>query len=99
MVRRHELTDAQWQKIAALLPANGKPAGQWADQRIVIKGVLLRARTGVPGRTCSNGTAPGRPSTNVTAAGQTSRRKVCRVAGHRGTFRKRGRCACGHKGA
>ncbi|WUL89380.1 IS5 family transposase [Streptomyces caniferus] len=48
MVRRHELTDAQWQTIEALLPANGKPGGQWADHRRVINGVLFRARTGVP---------------------------------------------------
>ncbi|MCZ0993403.1 IS5 family transposase [Streptomyces noursei] len=48
MVRRHELTDAQWQKIEALLPANGRPGGQWADHRTVINGVLFRARTGVP---------------------------------------------------
>ncbi|WP_436844662.1 IS5 family transposase [Streptomyces wuyuanensis] len=48
MVRRHELTDAQWQKIEPLLPGNGKPGGQWADHRRVINGVLFRARTGVP---------------------------------------------------
>jgi transposase len=48
MVRRHELTDAQWKKIEPLLPANGKPGGQWADHRKVINGVLFRARTGVP---------------------------------------------------
>ncbi|WP_425428700.1 IS5 family transposase, partial [Streptomyces yerevanensis] len=48
MVRRHELTDAQWQKIEPLLPANGRPGGQWADHRKVINGVLFRARTGVP---------------------------------------------------
>ncbi|MEU6357881.1 IS5 family transposase [Streptomyces sp. NPDC047072] len=48
MVRRHELTDAQWQMIEPLLPANGKPGGQWADHRTVVNGVLFRARTGVP---------------------------------------------------
>jgi transposase len=48
MVRRHELTDMQWQQIEPLLPANGKPGGQWADHRQVINGVLFRARTGVP---------------------------------------------------
>lgn len=48
MVRRHELTDAQWQRIESLLPANGRPGGQWADHRRVINGVLFRARTGVP---------------------------------------------------
>lgn len=48
MVRRHELTDAQWQKIEPLLPGNGRPGGQWADHRTVVNGVLYRARTGVP---------------------------------------------------
>lgn len=48
MVRRHELTDAQWRKIEPLLPGNGRPGGQWADHRGVINGVLFRARTGVP---------------------------------------------------
>ena len=50
MVRRHELTDAQWEKIAPLLPANGGPGGQWADHRAVVNGILFRARTGVPWR-------------------------------------------------
>ncbi|MGW7210038.1 IS5 family transposase [Streptomyces sp. NPDC054837] len=48
MVRRHELTDAQWRRIEPLLPVNGGPGGQWADHRTVINGVLYRARTGVP---------------------------------------------------
>ncbi|RCG13691.1 IS5 family transposase [Streptomyces reniochalinae] len=47
-MRRHELSDAQWQKIESLLPVNGRPGGQWADHRRVINGVLFRARTGVP---------------------------------------------------
>ncbi|MFG3260589.1 IS5 family transposase [Streptomyces sp. NPDC048172] len=47
-MRRHELTDAQWEKIAPLLPVNGRPGGQWSDHRTVINGVLFRARTGVP---------------------------------------------------
>jgi transposase len=50
MVGRHELTDAQWEKIAPLLPANGRPGGRWADHRTVINGILFRARTGVPWR-------------------------------------------------
>jgi transposase len=48
MVRRHELTDAMWQRIEPLLPANGNPGGRWADHRKVINGVLFRARMGVP---------------------------------------------------
>ncbi|WP_372514304.1 transposase [Streptantibioticus rubrisoli] len=70
MVRRHELSDAQWQKIEPLLPANGKPGGQWADHRTVINGVLYRPVPVCPGRTCPSGTALGKPSTSDTAAGQ-----------------------------
>ncbi|WP_106968656.1 transposase [Streptomyces monomycini] len=36
------------QAIESLLPANGRPGGQWADHRTVVNGVLYRARTGVP---------------------------------------------------
>src|SRR5687768_4929847 len=50
MVRRHELTDAQWARIAWLLPAGGRPGGRGGDHRRVINGVLFRARTGVPWR-------------------------------------------------
>lgn len=50
LVRRHELTNAQWKKIESLLPVNGRPGGQWADHRRMINGVLYRARTGVPWR-------------------------------------------------
>jgi transposase len=46
MVRRHELTDAQWRKIEPLLPGNGESGGRWADHRRVINGVLFRARPG-----------------------------------------------------
>ncbi|MGW6015950.1 IS5 family transposase [Streptomyces sp. NPDC055210] len=47
-MRRHELSDAQWQRIEPLLPVNGRSGGQWADHRTVVNGVLFRARTGVP---------------------------------------------------
>ncbi|WP_143590901.1 transposase [Thermoactinospora rubra] len=43
MVGRHELSDALWNKIAPLLPANVRPGGQWADHRTVINGVLFQA--------------------------------------------------------
>ncbi|KAA6212048.1 transposase [Streptomyces albofaciens JCM 4342] len=48
MVRRHELTDAQWRKIEPLLSANGRRGGQGADHRTVVNGASYRARTGVP---------------------------------------------------
>ena len=51
MVRRHELTDDQWTKLAPLLPpekpATGRPN---LDHRTVLNGILWRLRTGVPWR-------------------------------------------------
>jgi transposase len=51
MVRRHELTDAQWERLAPLLPpqrpATGRPAH---DHRTVLNGILWRLATGVPWR-------------------------------------------------
>ncbi|MET9323307.1 IS5 family transposase [Streptomyces sp. NPDC003038] len=49
-MRRHELTNAQWERIAPLLPETGGPGGRWADHRTVINGVLYRTRTGIPWR-------------------------------------------------
>lgn len=66
MVRRDELTDAQWQKSEPLLPANGKPGGQWSDHRKVLNGgccqligigVLLGVWQGVVGPDGSPGSA------------------------------------------
>ena len=50
MVRRHELTDQAWAEIAPLLPATGRPGGQWADHRQVVNGMLWKLATGVPWR-------------------------------------------------
>ncbi|MFJ9434732.1 IS5 family transposase [Streptomyces sp. NPDC101490] len=49
-MRRHELTNAQWERIAPLLPETGNPGGRWADHRTVVNGVLYRTRTGIPWR-------------------------------------------------
>nr|WP_308401452.1 IS5 family transposase [Streptomyces sp. AP-93] len=49
-MRRHELTNAQWDRIAPLLPETGIPGGRWADHRTVVNGVLYRTRTGIPWR-------------------------------------------------
>ncbi|MFH8350524.1 transposase [Streptomyces sp. NPDC018045] len=49
MVRRHELTDAQWLQIKPLLPANGsRRAGSGRITARWSNGVLFRARTGAP---------------------------------------------------
>lgn len=50
MIRRHELTDAQWARLEALLPqraATGRPA---RDHRTIVNAVLWRLRTGAPWR-------------------------------------------------
>ena len=51
MNRRHELTDAQWERLQPLLPpqrpATGRPA---KDHRTVVTGILWRLKTGAPWR-------------------------------------------------
>ena len=51
MVRRHELSDAQWERLRPLLPpqrpATGRPA---KDHRGVVNAILWRLRTGAPWR-------------------------------------------------
>ena len=47
MVKRYELTDAQWQRIAALLPGKaGDPGRTAADNRLFVNGVLWVLRSG-----------------------------------------------------
>jgi transposase len=49
-MRRHELTDQQWELIAPLFPANRRRGGQWRDHRSVLNGVFWRLNTGAPWR-------------------------------------------------
>src|SRR5690242_16884913 len=50
-MRRHELSDDQWEQLATLLPpqhpAHGRPAN---DHRTVLNGILWILRTGAPWR-------------------------------------------------
>ena len=51
MLRRHELTDGQWQKIEPLLPGReGDPGRTAADNRLFVNAVLFVAGTGIPWR-------------------------------------------------
>jgi putative transposase len=51
MLRRHELTDAEWDAIEAMLPGRtGDPGRTAADNRLFVNAVLFVARTGVPWR-------------------------------------------------
>jgi putative transposase len=49
MVRRHELTDAQWEKIKNLLPGKaGDPGRTAVDNRLFVNAVLFVLKTGIP---------------------------------------------------
>ena len=49
MVRRHELTDAQWQTIESLLPGKAGDPGRTAnDNRVFVNAVLFVLKTGIP---------------------------------------------------
>ena len=51
MQDRHDLTDAQWARLAPLLPdRTPRRGGRWLDHRRVIDGVLWRTRCGLPWR-------------------------------------------------
>jgi transposase len=47
---RFELTDAEWELLKPLLPADPPRGGRWRDHRTTISGVLFRERTGIPWR-------------------------------------------------
>jgi transposase len=48
-VRRHELSDAEWKRIEALLPRQPGPRSRRGDREFV-NAVIWRVRTGVPWR-------------------------------------------------
>ena len=50
VVRRHELTDEQWEAIAPLLPVSGARGRPRVDDRRVINGMLFKAKTGISWR-------------------------------------------------
>ena len=50
MVRRGEIADEAWKRIAPLLPENGRRGGQWKNHRKVINGILWKLRPGAPWR-------------------------------------------------
>ena len=49
-MRRHELSDVEWDLIHHLFPDNGHQGGQWKDHRMILNGLFWRLRTGVPWR-------------------------------------------------
>jgi transposase len=50
VVRRHELSEAEWARIAPLLPPRETKGTYYRDHRTVLNGVLYRHATGCPWR-------------------------------------------------
>ena len=49
-MRRHALSDEQWERIADMMPRNDGPGRPWSDHRLIIDGTLCIHATGVPRR-------------------------------------------------
>ncbi len=50
-MRRHELSDAQWELIADLMPWSGRRGGgRWRDHRQVVNGLMWKLATGAQWR-------------------------------------------------
>ena len=50
-MNRHELTDAQWERLAPLLPPQKPTTGRPNhDHRRILNGILFRLKTGIPWR-------------------------------------------------
>jgi len=49
-LKRHDLTDPEWVRLAPLLPGHPRQGHRWNDHRLVIDGIFFRNRTGCPWR-------------------------------------------------
>ncbi|WP_433455076.1 IS5 family transposase [Streptomyces sp. CA-142005] len=93
MGHRGDLTDAQWERLAPLLPVSNGRCGRWRDLRQVMNGVLYRIRTGVqlrdlperygPWRTVHERHRPWVGGRNVGAAAPAGAGRGGRGRGHR----------------
>src|SRR6185437_12005266 len=50
MPHRHELSDAEWERIAPLLPPLETNGTYYKDHRLILNGMLFRLHTGCPWR-------------------------------------------------
>lgn len=46
VVRRHELSDAEWAVLSGLLPGSGVAGRPRSDDRVVLNGIVWKLRTG-----------------------------------------------------
>jgi len=50
-MKRHELSDQQWELLAPFFPPRRrKPGGQWKDDHTMLNGIFWRLNTGAPWR-------------------------------------------------
>jgi transposase len=50
-MKRHELTDQQWELLAPFFPPRPRQrGGQWKDDRLMLNGIFWRLNTGAPWR-------------------------------------------------
>jgi transposase len=50
-MKRHELSDQQWELIAPFFPTRPRRrGGQWRDDRTLLNAILWRLNTGAPWR-------------------------------------------------
>ena len=50
MPHRHELSEAEWARIAPLLPPRETNGTYYKDHRLILNGILFRLQTGCPWR-------------------------------------------------
>jgi transposase len=50
-MKRHELTDSQWELLTPFFPPRRRQrGGQWKDDRTILNGIFWRLNTGAPWR-------------------------------------------------
>jgi transposase len=49
-LNRHDLTGEEWQRLLPMMPADAWQGRRWSNHRMVIDGVMFRARNGCPWR-------------------------------------------------
>ena len=54
-LKRHDLTDEEWERLRGFLPADPPRGGRWRDHRTVIDGIFFRTRAGCPWRDLPEG--------------------------------------------
>jgi transposase len=54
-LKRHDLTDEEWERRRGFLPTDPPRGGRWRDHRTVIDGIFFRTRAGCPWRDLPEG--------------------------------------------